>query len=78
MNNFKKNIYRTSTVFDEIPLPTFREWHFSSPGRASSGLACNDTSYTNAWYTDYQVGNTPAMGSTLYHKNLRIFLQLFL
>jgi hypothetical protein len=48
------------------PLPTFRAWHFSSPGRSSSGLACNSTSFTNTWYTNYQTGITPAMGSTLY------------
>ncbi len=65
MINFKKSIYRAA---DEIvtPPPTFRAWHFSNPGRSSASLACSDTTFTNTWYTNYQVGSAPAMGSILY------------
>ena len=46
--------------------PTFRAWHFSSPGRPDQGTACNNMTFTNVWYTNYQVGTIPAMGSVLY------------
>jgi hypothetical protein len=47
-------------------LPSYRAWKFSNPGRNSSGLACGNSTFTNTWYTTYQTGYTPAMGSTVY------------
>lgn len=66
MNPFKRNIFRTETDNNVVPPPTFSSWNFSNPGRASSGLACGNTTFTNTWYTNYQTGTTPSMGSTLY------------
>lgn len=56
----------SSTTTTSTTLPTFRAWHFSSPGRGSTGLACNSLNFTNTWYTTYQVGNIPALGSVVY------------
>lgn len=46
--------------------PTFRAWHFSSPGRNSSSLACDNTTFTNTFYSEFVGGTLPAMGSTMY------------
>lgn len=48
------------------PTPTFRAWHFSSPGRPSKSNACANRTFTNIFYTNYQVGSIPAMGSQMY------------
>ncbi len=49
-----------------VNIPTFSAWHFSNPGIANGSLACANTNFTNVFYTDYQSGVTPAMGSQLY------------
>lgn len=57
----------TSCTSTPIPVTsTFKAWHFSSPGRDNTGLACNNTNFTNVFYTNYQTGSIPAMGSTMY------------
>ncbi len=56
----------TVCTWSIITTPSFRAWHFSNPGRNNSSLACNNTNFTNVFYTDYQVGNYPMMGSQLY------------
>jgi hypothetical protein len=66
MNSFKKNIFKTDSEDSITPPPTFRAWNFSNPGRSSSGLACGNTTFTNTWYTTYQTGALPSMGSTLH------------
>ncbi len=67
MNNktMKKTIFSTDDD-GSAPPPTFRAWHFSNPGRDNAGLACGQSTFTNIFYTNYQTGNVPAMGSQLY------------
>jgi hypothetical protein len=59
----------TSCTNTIVTQPSFRAWHFSSPGRNSSQLACGNTNFTNVFYTNYQTGNVPAMGSQMYVNN---------
>lgn len=56
----------TSCTNTIVSQPTFKEWHFTNFGRNSSTLACNDSMFTNVFYTNYQDGNIPAMGSQMY------------
>lgn len=56
----------TSCTNTIVTNPTFRAWHFSSPGRPNTANACSNTTFTNVFYTEYQTGNIPAMGSTMY------------
>ncbi len=56
----------TSCTNTIVTQPSFSAWHFSNPGRMNSSLACNNTNFTNVFYTDYQAGGVPAMGSQLY------------
>lgn len=48
------------------PTPTFRAWHFSSPGRPSPSNSCGNHTFTNTFYSQYVGGTIPAMGSTMY------------
>jgi len=56
----------TSCTNTVVTPPTFRAWHFSSPGRPSKTNACANRTFTNVFYTNYQVGSVPAMGSQMY------------
>jgi hypothetical protein len=68
MHKFKENIFKTTNDSTFVP-PTLDTWHFSSPGRVSSGLACNNITFTNTWYTAYTGGTFPALGATVYHES---------
>lgn len=65
MNNIKKSIFKTY-IEDEVPPPLFRAWHFSSPGRNSSSLACANTSFSNTWYMEFSGGTLPVLGGIVY------------
>jgi hypothetical protein len=56
----------TSCTNVVVSQPSFRAWHFSSLGKNSPQLACGDTNFTNIFYTTYQTGNVPAMGSQMF------------
>lgn len=56
----------TSCTNTIVTQPSFRTWHFTSPGMNNVGQACSNTNFTNILYTNYQTGNTPAIGSQLY------------
>ncbi len=62
MNNFKKNIYKTST---DVVAPISRYWRFSI-GAASSGTACGAVSYPVVYYTSTSI-TTLVNGVQLYN-----------
>lgn len=56
----------TSCTNTTNTTPNYRAWKFSSLGKNSVGLACNNTTFTNTFYTTYQTGSLPLMGSVMY------------